>query len=885
MSALTIQQDGLAKPASQFPAGMRSCYSLVCGCLWLLCLFASHPAVAQDGMLDETPFGIRPPGLTPSGITTSPRGLTPPGLTSSAPNISANQIIAPGLPQNFVFPSAPAKPGELDVRIGGTLSSLIEPGYQSLVFVARSPTGAVTADENLTLRLTDIERLSSAGNELQIDIPFTIAQGNASVTVKRMLPKWTLGRAIKIQVLRNGQPQDRYNKTFQLGTQNRSMGARSIAFYVDALSNERTINLLVVDAQPVKDHPDLELLIERARTIPENQTSYEDAYATITSASLASMPTDWRVLEQHDAILVRRSTFAALKKSNPQQADCLRQWTLMGGILGVMNDQDLAAEDSDSNGLNKLNSVVPGGGKLLSLLELQSYQRLDPDDSQQLLTVAADRFRAALIRSVATRQTMDLYTEASTQPNFNATRWTSIQVTNSYLDVISPTRKTLEASELNKKPGQIQNWRDELRVLFGNHLKVYPAGMGMVVDLPTDQFPKNWLIPGLRAFGSDQNSPLLRRGVDPAAGTAGFGKWLIPGIAEPPVYTFMAIMICFAIVVGPVSYRWTRKVHRAYLMFLIAPVLAFGTTIAMFTYSFMADGIGSRARLRQLTWIDGASGDAVERNRMTLYSGISARSGVQFDEGVTVMPFDRLGPLLYQSNETPPKIRVTLDGQSQAFSSQTLPARAQTQFVTHLARPQLGTLALTDFTDSKRLQTLSDNNERPFSAADGSMDARLDIEKANLTQLTSELPFKINRLIVRDRNGIYGIAEDVEAGSPAKVTFLIDRSARYQLSKLFRDFPLQARVNYANERSGSKTDLMQQISNEILQSSIRSSISLGRTSKQEGLLENWLNLHAFTLNALPPGTFLGVAEVDPEVLPISGAKLEASVRFVMGTFE
>ena len=870
MSVLTISPHGPTKAASPFKSMIR-----LAGYIASLSIFASGLALAQDTPVGDTSFGITAPEI----------GATPTAIGATPPNISPNQIIAPGRAQNFTFPSAPATPGQLDIRIGGTLSSFVEPGYQSLLFTARSPTGVLTADENLTLRLTDTERQSSVGNELQIDIPFTIAQGKSSVTVERMLPKWTLGEGIKIQVLRNGQPQDRYSKTLQLGNRFRSTGRNMTEYYAETLSNERTINMLIVDAQPVENRPDLELLIERARTVPENQASYEDAFATITAASLASLPIDWRALAQHDAILIRRSTLTALKTSNPEKVACLREWTQMGGILGVMNDESTIDSGSSTNNLPKQGGIVPGGGELLDLLELQSYQRLDPDDSQQLLTVSADRYRSAIIASVSARQITDRLVEATTQLNFSSRRWSNVQVASSYLDLTSPTRAVLETSELSNTRMQIQNWRDELRIVFGNGLKVYPVGMGMVLDLPTDQFPKNWLIPGLRSFGSDQNSPLLRRGIDPATGTAGFGKWLIPGIAEPPVYTFMAIMICFAIVVGPVSYRWTRKVHRAYLMFLIAPVLAFGTTIAMFTYSFVSDGIGTRARLRQLTWIDGASGDAVERNRMTLYNGVSVRSGLQFDEGATVMPLHRLGPLLDQPTETAPQIRVTLDGQSQSFSSQAFPARAQTQFVTHQSHRQMGTLSLTAFADSQRLQTLSDDSERPFSASDDSMNERLDVEKANLTELTSTLPFKIDRLIVRDRNGIYGIAEDIDADSTTSVTFLIGRSARYQLSKLYRDFPLQARVNYASEGNSVKGDLLQQISNKILQSSTQSSLILGRTSKQEGLFENWLNRHAFTLNALPPGTFLGVAEADPDALPIGGAKLEASVRFVMGTFE
>ena len=32
-------------------------------------------------------------------------------------------------------------------------------------------------------------------------------------------------------------------------------------------------------------------------------------------------------------------------------------------------------------------------------------------------------------------------------------------------------------------------------------------------------------------------SPLLRRGVDPLMGDSRHRRWLIPGVAEPPVYT------------------------------------------------------------------------------------------------------------------------------------------------------------------------------------------------------------------------------------------------------------------------------------------------------------------------------------------------------------
>ena len=48
-------------------------------------------------------------------------------------------------------------------------------------------------------------------------------------------------------------------------------------------------------------------------------------------------------------------------------------------------------------------------------------------------------------------------------------------------------------------------------------------------------------------------------------------------------------------------------------MFAIAPVLTVITTLSMLGYSIIADGFGSHARIRQITWVDGVTGEGVER--------------------------------------------------------------------------------------------------------------------------------------------------------------------------------------------------------------------------------------------------------------------------------
>ena len=130
-------------------------------------------------------------------------------------------------------------------------------------------------------------------------------------------------------------------------------------------------------------------------------------------------------------------------------------------------------------------------------------------------------------------------------------------------------------------------------------------------------------------------------------------------------------------------------------MFLIAPALALLTTVSMFSYSIIADGFGTTIRVRQIMWVDGKSGDTVERTRVTLFSGISPRDGLKFARDAEVMlypassgqPWNELDSQLQRS-----RIGVRIDGESQVIDSGVLPSRSQTQFVSHRVRQSLGRL-------------------------------------------------------------------------------------------------------------------------------------------------------------------------------------------------
>ena len=122
---------------------------------------------------------------------------------------------------------------------------------------------------------------------------------------------------------------------------------------------------------------------------------------------------------------------------------------------------------------------------------------------------------------------------------------------------------------------------------------VQEVGMGSRIFMQDTVLPRRIQWEMIKRLAVEKSSPTLRRGVDPLAGSERFLDWRIPGISEPPVYTFIGFLSTFF--VGPVAYWQTKRIGRPYLMFAIAPVLTAITTLSMLGYSIIADGFGSHA--------------------------------------------------------------------------------------------------------------------------------------------------------------------------------------------------------------------------------------------------------------------------------------------------
>ncbi len=347
-----------------------------------------------------------------------------------------------------------------------------------------------------------------------------------------------------------------------------------------------------------------------------------------------------------------------------------------------------------------------------------------------------------------------------------------------------------------------------------------------------------------------RQSPMLRRGVDPLIGDRRFTRWMIPGVAQPPVYAFMGLLTVFVILVGPVAYRRTTRHGRGYLMFAIAPALALVTTLAMFGYGIASDGFGTVTRIRQLTWIDGASGDAGERVRATYFAGVRPRGGLRFPGNAEVIGYpDNDGTSWEELHEKSVSAmgRVTVSGESQLFDGSFLPSRQQKQFVIHQPRPDLGAI---DFRAGE-------------SIGEG--------------VLHSTLKFALDGVVVRDRAGQYWSVHHLPPGSSTACNPLTPQEASKILGDMYTLHRPISAVREARQRTNYRNDIHDLIVDGNRASTTRQKMIV------DGVFEQWLSDFLQLRGELPQRWFVATAKVSGDVIAVENAELVDSVRYVFGT--
>lgn len=397
-------------------------------------------------------------------------------------------------------------------------------------------------------------------------------------------------------------------------------------------------------------------------------------------------------------------------------------------------------------------------------------------------------------------------------------------------------------------------WQKEKLLLpTGTRIKPYAAGRLVCIsdDYPFPGTVADW--EKLLAANQAGAVTTVRRGVDPAFGDSRFWNWVLPNVARPPVYAFLTLLGFFTLGVGPLAYRFSTKLNRVYLMLLAAPVLAVFTTVLMIGYGLLSDGLGYQARVREVTWVDSASGTGLRWARSTYFAGIRPADGLQFDAHAAVYPYPQ--QILKRGRISEDELaagKILVSDQQQQFVYGFLPSRQQRQFVTFTPQDKLGGVRL----------------------------AAAQQDSAGTTrQVRNRFAFDLRSLYLRDLQGEYWYVEQIDALQTADAVRVEAIEAAKRLREIYADHALELPVGFQRPRRGavsSDFDLVGQA-------------SLGLTqpyrSMNDGLVEHHLRALLQIGGELPQGEFVALGEVTPDVLARKGAKLSDSIHFCIGTWQ
>ncbi len=140
-----------------------------------------------------------------------------------------------------------------------------------------------------------------------------------------------------------------------------------------------------------------------------------------------------------------------------------------------------------------------------------------------------------------------------------------------------------------------------------------------------------------RSLGSKQTIGAYRTGVSSYM-NPDFWKFLVPGVGQAPVFTFLILITLFCAGIGPLNYFLLRRNRRLHLLIVTVPAVAGMVTFGLFSWVLITDGLGVQVRARTLTEIDQSSGHAVAWSRLSYYAGLSPSGGLQFSRDVAVTP-------------------------------------------------------------------------------------------------------------------------------------------------------------------------------------------------------------------------------------------------------
>ncbi len=708
-----------------------------------------------------------------------------------------------------------------DVRLFGDMPTAI-----SIV-----PTGSsFPADRKLWVRILPVGNSTQPpGRDCIYEIPLQLSQGATRFEQTFYLPKWSVGGELEISVLEDRRVIDGY--------QGRIAGERYFPSQADSCfreSAEQRFGWIIDDQLDTSDAKILMATIApELMNVSDAETSpagfeFGETWRQFRTVSVSQLPQDWRGFDAVDVWIVRPETLRELFNLRPESATALREYLRCGGSLWIVG----AFTDSE----------VSERFQLAQLNPIESRKFIEPRVQLSQSPIDYNLFRATTYaQNIGARS----YIRQHALVQSGVVSYQSSQVGG--VNAVDATfDKNLAWFATQESAGN-------LAPVTTDDFSVHTVAMGKIIVCrkanAVPGTPQQWRI--LAALTGSNVSEISRRAVDPCFGDIRFWDWIIPGVAQPPVYTFIGLLTVFVIIVGPVAYRRFTRLGRGYLMMFVAPVLALAATLIMFAYGLVADGLSTRARIREVSWIGDQSGDASRYCRASYFAGVRPSDGMRIPDNSILLPYQLpSSESWYDASQRDHSTIGTIEFENESMHLDRgfLPSRQQKQFVTY----------------------------RPVKNFGG---VRLQSTDQQLT-LISELAIDLRNGVLADRTG--KVYEFKKLASNSETTLqLIEKSRSGELlSDLYGlQRPIPPAAISSSRRSGEQTiDLVSQLNSQIQNTGIYRT----NATVSESVVESWLRNTLQIGSELPPGMFIAIADVTEDCIAVPDVEIVESVHYVVG---
>lgn len=721
-------------------------------------------------------------------------------------------------------------------------------GMVPLRCIVTPSTATFPTDRLLTVRVSFAASAATppdaaASYEFRVSLP----QAGGAVDQTVYLPKWFMGGSFTLTLFEAGQPLPGYSAAAgRSGAATFDDWARTARGRFAWIADPGTPPLARIrSAEQLADLRMLLIAVAPDALLEQDIRSDASRLSVVRRLSPAAglshfrvqdLPRAWQGYDMAQVWISRWSTIRELRDSAPQVAQALLQHVRCGGTLWLLESppvQEVAAGLATRLFISEpvVEQPIPGEpGSASPTPRRMLAPQLDPDEPVRFPLPQYDLvFGHSGQRSWGSRN--------HALPT--TTAWDGRVLQQISDDEAEQTTRWLDSFE-----------QDDLR---RSDFDVFPLGAGHVVCCHReDSLPgsfSQWQM--MAAMSGTGISSVLNRGFDPLAGDSRFWHWTIPGVAQPPVYTFMFLLAGFAILVGPLAYWWLGRMGRTYLMFFVAPLLAAATTIILLTYGVLSDGLGTQARIREVTWVCDDEGRAVRYSRGTYFAGIRPAGGLRFPRQGRLEPYPagRDGLRSERSGDNRHgQRRIVLEDDALRLSSGYLPARQQCQFVTY----------------------------EPLHRAGG----LTRISGSGMT-VRNDFRYELRDVVLRSSDGRYHVTKQIGSGQELSLRPLADAEVAAVLGQLYTaDMPIAGSriVDHGDAQEG-RLDMAIQLGADLPH---QQAISPQRLASPEGQLEWWLRQRLRVESTLPRGMYVALADVTPQRVATPSAQLVDCVHYVLG---